>query len=67
MLLKFSLLNFLNDLYISILGVPLDFPDFRIIETSLWWSERQVSKSLDNLNRLFLLFSIRLIHVGLLD
>ena len=49
------------------LGDPLDFPDFRIVETSLWWSERQVSKYLDNLDRLFLLFSIRSIYVGLLD
>ena len=64
--LKFSILNFLNGLYIFILGVPLKLPDFRIVATNLWKSETPVSKVLDNLNRFLLLVSIRSIHAGLL-
>ena len=58
---------FFDFLYVFNISVPLNFPDFRRIETSLWWSERSVSKALNNLNRIFLLVSIRSIHVGLLD
>ena len=49
MLSKFSIPNFLNDQYIFILGVPLKLPDFRMVEASLWWSGRPVTKVLDNL------------------
>ena len=64
---SFSILNFLNDLYIFILGVPSKLRNFRIVQTSLWWPERQVSKLFDNLNRFFLLASISSVQVGLLD
>ena len=66
-LLKFSSSIFFYDLYIFILDVPLKIPDFRIVETNLSWSEIPVSKVLDNLNKFFLLVSIRSVNVGLLD
>ena len=47
-----------------ILAVPLKLPDFRIVETNLWWSEIPVIKVLDNLSQSFLLVSIRSMHVG---
>ena len=44
-LLKPLELNCLYDLYIFCLSFPLNPPDFKILEISLWWSEKTHFKS----------------------
>ena len=34
----------------SFFGGPLKLPDFSVVEISLWWSDKQVSHVLENLN-----------------
>ena len=42
-------------------------PDFRTVQTSLWWSDKPVSKVLDHLSKLSLLPNIKSMQLGVLD
>ena len=49
------------------MGAPLNPPDFTIVQMSLWWSDRPLSKVLDNWNKYFLLINIKSIQLGAWD
>ena len=59
--------NVLKDLYIVFEGDTSKPPDFRTVQTSLWWSDTPVSKVLDHLNKLSLLPNIKSMQLGVLD
>ena len=50
-----------------LLWCPFKLPDFIMVDMSLWWSERYVSKLGGNLDKFGLLVRIRSMHVGFID
>ena len=61
-LLKTSRLKFLYELYMFFFGGLLKCPDFIMVDMSIRWSEKPISKLLDNLNKFFLFVRVRSIQ-----